>query len=416
MADRKTAGQESFLRRNGAVVVVIVAALAIIGIIVAAALSLSGESGRPASSIVPAQPTSSSESVTTPDPEPAGPLPDFTPTGEVKVVTDCLGRSVTVPAACTRIAAIDSFAGEALVMAGAGPYLVAAPNGVSSDVILQLVYPELANVMSPKSSSTLNIEALATVQPQVALIRSSTFYATDEVAKLDRLGLPYLVIDYRTVEDQMFALEMIGELLPEAQAANMEKIVDTYRDAVARVEAVAAGIPADERVKVYHAINSVTVTDGASSLGADWVSRTGAIDVSAGETGNSDRGDYTATLEQVFVWDPDFVVCNEVNSVDYLLSDGKWVGLRAVMEEHVYNIPIGAGRWGQRGSLETWWAMIWLGKLVYPEYYADFDLRTEVTAFYGDVLGIEVTDELWEDMLEGRDLRKHATGENAQNP
>ena len=146
------------------------------------------------------------------------------------------------------------------------------------------------------------------------------------------------------------------------------------------------------------------------------MSRVGAIDVSAGEAGNSDRGDYTATLEQVFVWDPDFVVCNEVNTVDYLLTDSKWVGLRAVMEGRVHNIPIGAGRWGQRGSLETWWAMIWLGKLVYPEYYADFDLRAEVTAFYGDVLGVEVTDELWADILAGRDLRKHATGENSQNP
>ena len=53
---------------------------------------------------------------------------------------------------------------------------------------------------------------------------------------------------------------------------------------------------------------------------------------------------------------------------------------------------------------------------MYPEYYAGFDLKAEVTAFYGDVLGVEVTDQLWEDILAGRDLRKHATGENSQNP
>ena len=247
MTDRKTAGQTGFWRRNGAVVVVIVAALAIIGIIIAAALSMNGGGSQPTPTPAPA-PTPSTDT----DPEPTGPLPDFTPTGDVIVITDCLGRQVTVPATCTRIAAIDSFAGEALVMAGAGPLLVAAPNGVSSDVILQWVYPDLVNVMSPKSSSTLNIEALAAAQPQVALIRSSTYYATDEIAKFDRLGLPYLVIDYHTVEDQIFALEMIGQLLPEEQAAKMAKIVATYRDAVARVDAVAATIPADARVRVRH--------------------------------------------------------------------------------------------------------------------------------------------------------------------
>ena len=415
MPDKNTAGQTGFWRRNAAVVVVIVAALAIIGIIIAAALSTGGAGGSGGTAPSPA-PAPVPAPAPAPDPEPTGPLPDFTPTGDTKVIVDCLGREVTVPAECVRIAAIDSFAGEAMVMAGAGPLMVAAPNGVSSDVILQWVYPDLVNVMSPKSSSTLNIEALTAVQPQVALIRSSTYYATDEIAKLDRIGLPYLVIEYQTIEDQIFALEMIGSILPAEQAAKMAKIVATYRDAVARVEAVAATIPEAERVRVYHAINSVTVTDGATSIGADWVSRVGAIDVSAGEATNTDRGDYTATLEQVFVWDPDFVVCNEANSMDYLLSDGKWVGLRAVMEGHVYNIPIGAGRWGQRGSLETWWAMIWLGKLVYPEYYAGFDLKAEVTAFYGDMLGVEVTDELWEDILAGRDLRKHATGENSQNP
>ena len=115
--------------------------------------------------------------------------------------------------------------------------------------------------------------------------------------------------------------------------------------------------------------------------------------------------DYAAGLEQIFVWDPDVMICNEASTKDYLLTDSKWQGLRAVKEGEVYNIPVGATRWGQRGSLETFFAMIWLGVTIYPEYYAGFDLRQEVTDFYRDQLGLEVDDETWRKMTAGTGIR-----------
>ena len=333
----------------------------------------------------------------------------------VRTVTDSVGRTVEVPLGCKRIAALDSFAGEALVMAGAGPYMVAAPGGVSSDVILTQVYPELVDMPAPVSGGTVNIESLWALEPDIALVKSSLHYSSDEIAKLDKLGIPYLVVGYQSVDEQIAALEMIGSILPEEQSARMDKIVEAYRNAVARVEACAAKVSESEAVRVYHSINQAVLTDGASSIGADWVARVGAVDVSANEESTSNQGDFQATLEQVFLWDPDVVICNEATTADYLLSDSKWTGLRAVAEGRVYAIPIGATRWGQRGSVETWFAMMWLGKLVYPEQYADIDLHAEVVEFYKDVLGVEVDDDLYDQMISGRDMRKKPTGDGARN-
>ena len=329
----------------------------------------------------------------------------------MQMVTDSVGRTVAVPVACERIAALDSFAAEALVMAGAGPNMVAAPNGVSSDVILRQVYPSIVDMPAPMSGGSVNIESLWSLKPDVVLVKSSLYYSKDEIAKLDKMGVPYLVVGYSTIEEQIAALEMIGSFLPGEQSERMAKIVGAYRDGVSRVEACAAKIPPSDVVRVYHSINQAVLTDGSSSIGADWISRTGAVNVSANEAPTTDRGDYRATLEQVFLWDPDVVICNEATTVDYLLSDSKWTGLRAVTERNVYPIPIGATRWGQRGSVETWFAMIWLGKQVYPGYYADFDLQGDVVAFYRDVLGVEVDDALYEQMISGRDMRKRPTGE-----
>lgn len=333
----------------------------------------------------------------------------------MQMVTDSIGRTVEVPVACERIAALDSFAGEALVMAGAGPCMIAAPNGVSSDVILRMIYPELVDVAAPVSGGTLNIESLMSLKPDVALVKSSLYYAEGEIEKLEKLNIPYLVIEYESIDAQISALELIESILPEEQAGRMGKIVDEYRSALALVDSCAARIPESEKMRVYHSINQAVLTDGATSIGADWVERTGAVNVSSGEEATAERGDYQATLEQVFVWDPDVVICNEATTVDYLLSDSKWEGLRAVAEQRVYPIPIGATRWGQRGSVETWFAMMWLGKLVYPDYYSDIDLHGEVVAFYQDVLGVEVDDALYDQMISGRDMRKQPTGDGARN-
>lgn len=337
-----------------------------------------------------------------------------TQTSQNVQVTDSVGRTVDVPANCSRIAALDSFSGEALVMAGAGPLMVAAPNGVKSDVVLKQIYPDIDNVAVPISGGAISIESLSALSPDVVLVKTSLYYSKGEVGKLEKLGIPYIVIGYATIEEQIEALETIQKILPSNQADTMGKIVATYQDGVSRVDQCAARVPDSEKVRVYHAINQAVVTDGASSIGADWIARTGAIDVSAEEASTGDSGDYQATLEQVFVWDPDMVICNEATTADYLLSDSKWTGLRAVENRQVYPIPIGATRWGQRGSVETWFAMIWLGKLAYPDYFDDISLHAEVVEFYNSVLGVQIDDVIYDKMMTGKDMRKQATGDGKQ--
>ncbi len=337
------------------------------------------------------------------------------PVGLTARVVDSVGRSVEVPVPCARIAALDSFAGEALVMVGAGPLMVAAPGGVASDVVLREVYPALVDMPAPMSGGTINIESLSALKPDVVLIKASLYRSAEELAKLDKLKIPYLVVEYATIDEQITALESIGSLFPSEQAARMGQLVDAYRTGVARVEACAKNIPEGQRVRVYHAINQAVLTDGSSSIGADWITRTGAINVSASEAATAEQGDYRATLEQVFVWDPDVVICNEASTADYLLADSKWTGLRAVVNKQVYAIPIGATRWGQRGSVETWFAMMWLGTTVYPDAFSSIDLRSEVESFYEKVLGVEVGDELYRKMLSGKDMRKRPTGEHANS-
>lgn len=325
--------------------------------------------------------------------------------GESISVTDGVGRVVEIPAGLNRIAALDSFASEAVVMCGAGSQLCGCPAGTKSDEILCEIYPGLSEVPVPLSGGTVNIESLAASDPDVVLVKSSLYYSEGETEKLDKMGIPYLVVEYSTMDEQIAALEMIGKVCGGSGEQKMADICDYYRESIERVSACAARVPENERVKVYHAINEIVRTDGAQSLGADWISCVGAIDVSAGEDVAEGETDYTASLEQIYLWDPDVVICNSAGTTDYLMSDSKWQGLRAVQEGEVKSIPVGATRWGQRGSVETFFAMMWLGCTIYPDYYSEIDLKSEVVSFYSDVLGVDVSDEDYAKILSGEGMR-----------
>lgn len=270
-----------------------------------------------------------------------------------KLILDCVGRTVAIPESPQKVAALDSFAGEALVMCGAGSKMIAAPNGVKMDELLCNVYPGLADVSVPMSGGTINAETLLALKPDLVLLKDTMYQTTEEVEKLDKLGIKYLVVKYENMAEQQQALQMIGDALGGEYMQKAADINAYYKSVVEKAQSIAAKIPKNEKVRVYHSINELVRTDGTDTLGYDWVTCVGAENVSASEELQSEGGDYYSSPEQIFVWNPDVIICNEADTVDYLCSDDKWQGLQAVQEGKVYNIPVGATRWGQRGSLET---------------------------------------------------------------
>ena len=338
------------------------------------------------------------------------------PSDATVTVTDCAGRKVQIPENCERIAALDSFSAEAMVMAGAGSRMCACPNGTKSDEILKMIYPELPDVPVVKSDGAVNVEGLASLGADVAFIKLNMLENEDEMAKLDKMQIPCVAVGYETMEEQIKALELVGEVCGGDAAAKTAAMTDYYRKVIGLAEEKSAKIPEEEKVTVYHGINEIARTDGKTSLGADWIRAAGAVNVSAGEDVNVEGTDYQATLEQIYAWDPDVVICNAADTVDYLYSDSKWTGLRAVREKQVKAIPVGATRWGQRGSVETFFAVLWLGCEIYPEQYKDVDLKKEVVTFYKEVLGVDVDDELYDKIISGRGLRTSGSNTGGGKP
>ena len=318
-------------------------------------------------------------------------------------ITDMLGRTVTIPADPQRIAGLDPFAGQVIIMFGYGDRMMATVGGVKRDLLLQSMCPELVNAANVKEEGAINAEQLLSLDIDLIFIKGEVYQKTSEREKLDKLGIPYLVIDYSSMEEQCNAAKLIGEAFGKYEKA--ESYVKYYQDTIKKISELTSAIPDKEKPSLYHSINIAIRTDTNGSLGAEWIAVTGAKNVSLGASLLFGEKNYNTTLEEIFVWNPDIIICNESGVNEYMLSDSKWLGLRAVREKRVYQIPIGVSRMGHPNSIETPLAIWWLADLLYPEYMTGFDFRQELKDFYRNFFDYIVDEETIDNIISGKGIR-----------
>ncbi|AHF06322.1 ABC transporter substrate-binding protein [Desulfitobacterium metallireducens] len=325
-------------------------------------------------------------------------------TQETITVTDSIGRQVVIPAKVERIACLYAFSGHVLTMLGKSSEIVAVVDGLKRDVLLTDLAPDIKNARVPVSSGAINIEELLNTRPDIVFISSDTAQNEGEIEKLRKSKIPYLVVDYRNISEQQFAIRMIGQAVgAEDRALSYNEY---YQSCVERVQEKVKDIPQKDRVKVYHSINEATRTDVVDTLPADWLNIVGANNVSVGESLRVVEGNkYIASLEQILLWNPQVILVNEAGVDDYIRENPQWSNINAVSNGKVYQMPNGVSRWGHPGSLETPLAILWTAKTLYPERFSDLNLEKEVREFYKEFFNYPLTDETVTQVLNGKGMR-----------
>lgn len=320
------------------------------------------------------------------------------------VVKDYLGREVTIEKPVKKIACGYAYAGHVTALLGRGDDIVAVVGGLQRDKMLTDLYPCIKELPVPFSSGAINIEELLKVEPDIVFVKSSTATNKSEIEKLEKFDIPYITVDYKNVEEQIESIRLIGKTLGEEEKA--EAYIDYYINTIKHIETTSSKIPEDEVVSLYHSVNEATRTTSGESLPVDWLKRIHVKNVAEGKELKMVDNDTYATLEQIYLWDPEVIIVNEPGVAEYILTNEKWSGLSAVKAKAVYQMPIGISRWGHHGSLETPLAMLWTSKLIYPDYYAELDMEKETKDYYKRFYDIDLDQEEIKKILSGEGMRK----------
>lgn len=330
--------------------------------------------------------------------------------GKGLTVMDALSREVELPEYPERIVCLDYFSCQLLVACGAGPRLVAVPAAARANERLLALHPHLAELPAFDDVKPVALEDIEACNPDVILLNSTSCISSPQAAQDSQYNLdnsrdiPSIAVEYSTVEEHVEAIEMIGSICGGKTQERAQALAGYYHLAVEECSQRTQGIPVEERVRVYHANAELMATDGKRALGGDWIAKAGCINVSVDSEMASTPKSRTVSWELLYRWDPDVILCNKAETVDYLMTAASSSALRAVTQEICLQVPRGIVCWGQEECIETCLAMLWLACSAYPQAFADIDLQQRAADFYRDCLGIQISAQQCERVISGEGL------------
>lgn len=320
----------------------------------------------------------------------------FISTVECKAVeiTDMAGRKVKVPAAINKVYAPSPY----------GTYIMYA---IAPDKLAGLIFPVKEEDKRYLHESvrnlpvigglfgqgqTANVETLLKAGPDVLVMWSGKDSPVNEknAQALNRLKIPYVYATVDDLSDYPDAFLFLGRLV--GREKRTAKLSAYCRKTLSEVKSVIAGIPPENRPRVYYAEG----TDGLStecndSIHVQLLQLAGDVDVHRCRT-SCHKGFEKISPEQVMLYNPDVMIVQEKSFFDTVFKDPRWSRIKAVRKRRVYLVPKHPFNWFDRPpSFMRFIGLKWLLSCLYPDRYR-VDIVSEARNFYKLFLGVDVSD------------------------
>ncbi len=320
------------------------------------------------------------------------------PTNQGVTITDMLGRQVSLPTPARRVVAIGPGALRLYVYAGNLDYVVGVEQMETGDVVgkpYMLANPDLASLPVIGQGGPNNApdpEKILTVAPDVIF----STYATDASAADElqaQTGIPVVVINYGGFgvtsifgENIQKSLLVIGQTIGDtSKAENSFAFIQQARE---DLEGRTQGIADADKPSVYvgglgsRGTHGIESTQGTYAL-LDVIHAKNVVD----ETGES--GSVMIDKEKLLEWDPDYIFIDQGGFAsvleDYQKTPDFYNALSAVKNGQLYSqLPYNY----YSTNIDTAIAdAYYLGKVLYPEAFADVDPAAKADEIYMALLG-----------------------------
>jgi iron complex transport system substrate-binding protein len=310
------------------------------------------------------------------------------------VITDALGRVVTLTAAPRRII----ITGKALVMIADAVYtfpeaparIIGLGNaGQGTSNFISLIDPDYTQKATLDNNA--GAEQIAALHPDLVILKS---YLVDTVGQpIEALNIPVIYVDFETFEQYSRDLAILGKVFQnEARAAELSAY---YQSKAEQIQRAVSSVKTKPRVlMLYYSAKDGNVAFNVPPI--TWM-QTQMVQMAGGEPvwadANLSKGWTQVTLEQIAAWDADQVLIiayneNPSDVVAGLKADPNWQALRAVKGGQIYAFPTDLYSWDQP---DTRWilGLTWLAGRLHPDQFPELDITAEAQNFYQILYGLD---------------------------
>lgn len=323
---------------------------------------------------------------------------------ETVTVTDHADRTVEVPTNPEKVAILGIYplASMLSVYLNSAETVVAmepaSANAAKNSVLIDL-YPEIGNITTDiLSGEDLNIEALVALEPEVVYYNAAD---KADLEKLENAGLTAVAFSptkwkFDVVETYRQWIGLLDQIYPSS--SKNAKLVDQYStDIYNMIQETVAGVEQPQKILfLYQYDENAMITSSSRFFGEWWAKAAGGVNVASdvqAETANA-----KITMENVYEWNPDVIFITNFTKAtpedlySNAIGTDDWSTVKAVQDHRVYKMPMGTYR-TYTPSSDTPMTLLWMAQAVYPELFADVDVRAEVKDYYSQLFGITLTDD-----------------------
>ncbi len=279
--------------------------------------------------------------------------------------------------------------------------------GVAPDLMVGLggkLYPDMAEYIpdyerlsgltyfgTVLGAADLDVEALASTNAQLVIDMgyAKKGYEEELATTQDLTGIPCVFID-ANLENYGEAIRKLGKLLgreekTEQMALWCEEVYDRALDIMEQV--------GDNKVNGIYSLGEGGLNVIAESQSQAEVINLVFNNLAVIENASGKGSGNPVNMEQIALWNPDFVVFGDDGLYEAAAEDPAWSQISAIANGKYVESPASPHNWTVAPpASQRYLALLWLPYILYPEY-CDYDLQEEVTEYYEMFYGVTLTDE-----------------------
>ena len=334
------------------------------------------------------------------------PAPDSNDNGQntdTVTFTDDLGRNVEVPAEISRIVPTGPLSQIILYAIAPDMFVgLAAQWDATAEGIVPEEYLNLPYFGQLYNSANLNVEELAMAAPQVIVDIGRPM--AEGVEDLDTLsaqtGIPTVYVE-TTLETMPETFRTLGRLLGREEKA--EQLAQFCERVWSRTQSILEQV-GDNKVDALYVLGeeglSVLAKDSYHSELIDLLTDNVAVVENPSSKGSGNE----VTLEQIALWDPEYILFAPDAPYDTVAETATWKDLTAIAGDNYLKVPHGPHNWlGTPPAVQRYLGLIWLTAELYPEY-CDYDAKAEILEYYELFYGCTLTEEQYENLTKDAHL------------
>lgn len=297
-------------------------------------------------------------------------------------VTDQAGREVTIAAQPTKIVSGYYISTSACIALGLQDKMV----GIEKKIIpiYKAAAPEFLDLPNVGTAKEFDLEGCLALKPELVILPKKL---KDAAETISQQGIPVILVNPEDQAQLTEMLTLIGQVTGTAQTA--EKLVKTYADSAAKLEAINTKLTDADKPTVYLGGNGALLSTAPKDMYQATLIRMGG-GVNAGDSLEGDSWT-EVSYEQVLAMNPDVILLPSDASytVEDVMADAQLAGVTAVKESKVYAMP---------GDLEAWDSPVpscflgseWIMSILHADLFTAEELAADVERFYQEFYGITV--------------------------